>query len=108
MLLHRDEKFVMAYQQHQLSPLQRLLPAAKKVPGGVKGRVCMTLQEGASTPDILTGILQVRLVPLCFHICLVWLWVHAASTELDDCAQCHCTSHSMMWLPGGQFAATKA
>ncbi len=59
MLLCRDEKFVMAYQQHKLSPLQRLLPAAKKVPGGVKGRVCMTLQEGATTPDILTGILQV-------------------------------------------------
>lgn len=55
---HKDEKFVMAYQQHKLSPLQRLLPAAKKVPGGVKGRVCMTLQEGATTPDILTGILQ--------------------------------------------------
>lgn len=58
MLLCRDEKFVMAYQQHKLSPLQRLLPAAKKVPGGVKGRVCMTLQDGATTPDILTGILQ--------------------------------------------------
>lgn len=50
----------MAYQQHQLSPVQRLLPSAKKVAGGVKGRLCMTLQEGATTNDILTGILQVR------------------------------------------------
>lgn len=35
------------------------MPSAKKVPGGVKGRVSMTLQDGATTSDILTGILQV-------------------------------------------------
>ena len=49
----------MAHQQHQLSMLQRLLPSAKRVPGGVTGRVSMTLQDGATTSDILTGILQV-------------------------------------------------
>lgn len=57
--MFRDEKFVMAHQQHQLSTLQRLLPSAKRVPGGVTGRVSMTLQDGATTSDILTGILQV-------------------------------------------------
>ena len=56
----RDERYVMAHQQHQLSLLQRLMPSAKKVPGGVKGRVSMTLQDGATTTDILTGILQVH------------------------------------------------
>lgn len=56
----RDEKYVMAHQLHQLSLLQRLMPSAKKVPGGVKGRVSMTLQDGATTSDILTGILQVN------------------------------------------------
>ncbi|KAL3140715.1 hypothetical protein ABBQ32_005271 [Trebouxia sp. C0010 RCD-2024] len=55
---HKDEKYVMAHQQLQLSHLQRLMPSAKKVPGGVKGRVSMTLQDGATTSDILTGILQ--------------------------------------------------
>ena len=55
----RNDKYVMAYQQQQLSMWQRVLPSAKKVPGGVKGRLCMTLQDGAPTPDILTGILQV-------------------------------------------------
>ena len=67
----RNDKFVMAHQQHQLSMLQRLLPSAKKVPGGVKGRVSMTLQDGASTSDILTGILQASTVaPLCLcNVC---------------------------------------
>ena len=60
----RGEKFVMAHQQHQLSMVQRLLPSAKKVPGGNKGRVSMTLQDGATTSDILTGILQVSGLPL--------------------------------------------
>ena len=60
-MLCRDDKYVMAYQQQQLSLLQRVLPGAKKMPGGVKGRLCMTLQDGATTPDILTGILQVSL-----------------------------------------------
>ena len=60
--LRRNDKYVMAYQQQQLSLLQRVLPSAKKVPGGVKGRLCMTLQDGATTPDILTGILQVSFV----------------------------------------------
>ena len=57
--MFRNEKYVMAHQQHQLSMLQRLLPSAKRLPGGVTGRVSMTLQDGATTSDILTGILQV-------------------------------------------------
>lgn len=60
----RDERFVMAHQQHQLSLLQRLLPGAKRVPGGIKGRVSMTLQDGATTSDILTGILQASWVSM--------------------------------------------
>lgn len=71
--MFRDEKYVMAHQQQQLSMLQRLLPSAKVVPGGVKGRVSMTLQDGATTSDILTGILQVHFVFIFFPLHLVQL-----------------------------------
>ena len=56
----RGDKFVMAYQQNELTALQQWLPFGKKLAGGVPGRVAMTLQDGATTTDILTGILQVH------------------------------------------------
>lgn len=55
----------MAYQQNKLTALQQRLPFGKKLAGGVPGRVAMTLQDGASTIDILTGILQVQQIIWC-------------------------------------------
>lgn len=50
----------MAYQQNELTALQQRLPFGKKLAGGFPGRVAMTLQDGATTTDILTGVLQVH------------------------------------------------
>ena len=71
----RGDKFVMAYQQNELTALQQRLPFGKKLAGGVPGRVAMTLQDGATTTDILTGILQVH------HTTHIYMTVQASSSS---------------------------
>ena len=86
----------MAHQQHQLSMLQRLLPSAKKVPGWVKGRVSMTLQDGASTSDILTGILQAR--NPCLLSCELAMYAQHCSCNFaeSELHVCSC-KHLYIW-----------